>query len=184
MNLVRNIKQASLLAGIFSAILLISSNPAAAEQKACVITREGATVCGKLTSLKPPSNNPQPTATKQVQIDKFTFDLKGCKRDGKNIKCIFEIANIGKEQKDITSVGARSYILDSTGTSYQSDSLDMGGSISTTMTGRATIVPGIESFASINIPNVPSEVTQARVLEFFTDLGGKKVQFRNVPISD
>ena len=184
MNLVRNIKQASLLAGILSASLLISNNPATADQTACVIIKQGATVCGRLTSLKPPSNNPQPTSSNQVQIDKFTVTLKGCKRNERTVKCTFEIVNIGKEEKGIRSGSGASYIIDSTGTSYPTILLDMGGrTFGNNSIGEATVVPGIESFASINIMNVPLEVTQAKVLGFDTSLS-KKVQFRNVPISD
>ena len=183
MNFVRNIKQASLLAGIISASLLISNNPARADQKACVITKEGATVCGRLTSLKPPSNNPQPTSNNQVQIDKFTFDLKGCKRDENAVKCIFKISNRGREEINISSQAAGSYIIDANGTSYRADSIDMGGSISGIFPAYATIVPSIDSFVSVIILGVPLETTKAEVLEFHTSLG-KKVQFRNVPISN
>jgi hypothetical protein len=182
MNLVRNIQQASLLAGIISASLLVSNNPARANQKACVITDAGVTVCGRLTSLKPPANRP-PVSINQVQIDKITVSLKGCRRDDKVVKCTFEIVNRGKEEKLIVSASSRSYIVDSTGTSYKAGTLDMGGQISNTYEGQGTIVPGVESFASINIENVPEELTQAKVLEFDTSLG-KKVQFRNVQISN
>jgi hypothetical protein len=184
MNLVRNIQQASLLASIISASLLIYSNSARADQKACVITTEGMIVCGKLTSLKPQTNNRPPVSSNQVQIDKFTFSLKGCKRDEKVVKCTFEIVNRGKEEKEITSAAGSSYLLDSTGTSYRAGSIDMGGSIVAYYSvGHATVVPGIDSFVSINVVDVPAEVTQAKVLEFHTYLG-KKVQFRNVPISN
>jgi hypothetical protein len=182
MNLVRNIQQASLLAGIISASFFVFNNPARADQKACVITDAGATVCGRLTTQKPPASRP-PVAGNQVQIDKITVSLKGCRRDDKNVKCTFEIANRGKEEKQIVSASYGSYIIDSTGTSYKAGTLDMGGQISTTGQGQGTIVPGVESFASINIENVPAELTQAKVLEFNTDLG-KKVQFRNVQISN
>jgi hypothetical protein len=183
MNLVRNIQQASLLAGIISASLFAFNNPARADQKACVITDAGATVCGRLTSLKPPANRP-PAAKNQVKIDKITVSLKGCKRDDKNVKCIFEIANEGKEEKRVESSPPSSYIIDSTGTSHQARSMDMGGRpVAVYDIGIAILVPGIESFVSINIENVPIELTQAKVLEFNTSLG-KKVQFRNVPISN
>ena len=182
MSLVRNIQQASFLAGIISASLLVYNNPARADQKVCVITDAGATVCGRLTTLKPPANRP-PVSIDQVQIDKITVSLKGCRRDDKNVKCTFEIVNRGKEEKRIVSLYSLSYIVDSTGTSYKAGTLDMGGQISSNLAGEGTIVPGVESFASINIENVPAELTQAKVLEFNTNLG-KKVQFRNVPISN
>jgi hypothetical protein len=183
MNLVRNIQQASLLAGIISASLLICNNPARADQKACVITDAGVTVCGRLTSLKPPANRP-PVAGNQVQVDKFTFSLKGCRRDEKVVKCTLEIANGGKEEKEVRSNATSSYIIDSSGTSYRADTIDMGGKISSWDNMGITIVPGIDSFVSINILNVPVELTQARVLEFNNINLGKKVQFRNVPISN
>jgi hypothetical protein len=50
MNLVRMFAQASVLASMVLASLSIYSNPASAQQRACVITDEGATVCGKLTT--------------------------------------------------------------------------------------------------------------------------------------
>jgi hypothetical protein len=185
MNLVRNIQQASLLAGIISASLFVCNNPARADQKACVITDAGTTVCGRLTNIKPPTNRP-PVSSNQVQIDKITVSLKGCRRDDKIVKCTFEIANRGKEEKRIYSSVDESYVIDTSGTSYRSASIDMGGQSSASSYVRGietSIVPGIESFASINILNVPTELTQAKVLEFNTNLG-KKVQFRNVPISN
>jgi uncharacterized protein YjhX (UPF0386 family) len=182
MNLVRNIQKTTLLASMISASLLVCNNPAKANQKACVITDAGATVCGRLTSLKPPTNNRPPVESNQVQIDKMIFSLKGCRRDEQAVKCTFEIANKGKEEKQLASSAGGSYMVDSTGTSYRADTLDMGGSVSPSyMHGYASIVPDIESFASINIIGIPTELTQAKVLEFNTNLG-KKVQFRNVPI--
>jgi hypothetical protein len=185
MNLVRNIQQASLLAGIISASLFICNNPARADQKACVVTDAGMTVCGRLTSLKPPTSNRPPVSNNQVQIDKMIFSLKGCRRDEKVVKCTFEITNKGKEEKVLGSDTRGSYIVDSTGTSYRANTLDLGGTLfsESNLGTNATIVPGIESLASINIMNVPTEITQAKVLEFNTNLG-KKVQFRNVPISN
>jgi hypothetical protein len=183
MNLVRNIQQASLLTGLISASLLVYNNPASADQKACVITDAGVTVCGRLTSLKPPTNSRPPISSNQVQIDKMIFSLKGCRRDDKNVKCTFEIANRGKEEKLIESSVSGSYVIDSSGTSFRADTLDIGGQISSWGSGQTMIVPGIDSFVSINVLNVPSELTQAKVLEFNTNLG-KKVQFRNVPISN
>jgi hypothetical protein len=183
MSLVRNIQQASFLAGIISTSLFAFNNPARADQKACVITDAGATVCGRLTSLKPPANRP-PVSNNQVQIDKMIFSLKGCKRDEKVVKCTFEIANRGKDEKEVRSGTMSSYIVDSNGTSYQPDTLDMGGRLfGQYNVGEATIVPGIDSFVSINITSIPTEITQAKILEFNTNLG-KKVQFRNVPISN
>jgi hypothetical protein len=186
MNLVRNIQQSSLFAGIISASLFAFNNPARADQKACVITDAGATVCGRLTSIKPPTNNRPPISSNQVQIDKITFSLKGCRRDDRNVKCIFEILNRGKEEQEIGSDVKSSYIIDSSGTSYRTKTLDMGGKLydeSISGNNMTRIVPGVESFVSITILDIPSEVKQAKVLEFNTNLD-KKVQFRNVPISN
>lgn len=186
MNLVRNIQQVSLFAGIISASFLIWNNPAQANQKACVITDEGVTVCGRLTSVKPPTNNRPPISSNQVQIDKITVSLNGCRRDDKNVTCTFEIANRGKGEQVLRSYPKSSYIINSSGTSYRSSTLDMGGNVSNGSSGYQTsviIVSGIETFTSISFADIPAEITQARVLEFDTDLG-KKVQFRNVPISN
>jgi hypothetical protein len=180
MNLVRNIQQASLFAGIILASLFAFNNSARADQKACVVTDAGVTVCGRLTSIKPPTNNRPPVVDKQVQIDNFTFSLKGCKRNSKIVKCIFKISNKGREETQINSLVGGSYIIDSSGTSYRADSVDMGGS-SSGYDRTATIVPSIDSFASIKIVDVPLDITQAEVLEFNTNLGGK-IQFRDVPI--
>jgi hypothetical protein len=185
MNLVRNIQQASLLTGLVLASLFVCNNPARADQKACVITDEGATVCGKLTSIKPPTNRP-PVADNQVQTDKITFSLKGCKRYGKAVQCTFEIVNRGKEEKELMSRTADSYMIDSTGTSYRGYQLDIGGELSNyDMTGRLKVSPNLDYLVSITINDIPQEVNKAKILEFkFKNRLSKPVQFRNVPILD
>jgi hypothetical protein len=68
MNLVRMFAQTSVLASIVLTSLSIYSNPASAQQRACVITDEGATVCGKLTT--------QTNKTNQLlQISKLIISL-------------------------------------------------------------------------------------------------------------
>jgi hypothetical protein len=185
MNLVRNIQQASLLAGIISASFLVYNNPARADQKACVITDEGATVCGKLTSIRPPANRP-PVLDNQVQVDKITFSLKGCRRDDKVVKCTFEIVNRGKEEKQLMSRTADSYMIDSNGTSYRGYQLDIGGEVSNyDMMGSLKVSPNLDYFVSITIADIPQEVNKAKILEFkFKNRLSKPVQFRNVPISN
>jgi hypothetical protein len=186
MNLVRNIQQASLLVSIISASFLVCNHPARTEQKACVVTDEGVTVCGKSPSTKPPKNNRPPISNHQVKIDSITFSLKGCKRPPKfastTVKCTVEIANRGKEDKEIKSFAIKSYMIDASGTSYPATLVDMGGTTSN-LINSVSVAPGIDSVVSLYIDYVPKQITQAKVLEFHTDDLDGKVQFGNVPIS-
>jgi hypothetical protein len=179
MNLVSIVRQTSVLASIVLASLLIYSNQASAQQRACVITDEGATVYGKLTTL---NKKPNQSLGQRKEVDKFVFLLKGCRRSDTTIKCNLSIINKGAERElYIRADRSTSTIIDSSGKSYSGSTVEIGGQIGSE--GLTTIIsPGIDYIAEINFENVSEQIAQAPVLNLY--LHRQKVQFRNVSFSN
>jgi hypothetical protein len=168
----------SVLAVVFLASFPIDSNPASAQQRACVITDEGNTVCGKLTTQAKKSNQ---TSGQRKEINGFVLLLKGCKRSDTNIKCTLQITNKGAERQfTIRADYDTSTIVDSVGKSYSGSTVEIGGRV-----GRegltTTISPGIDYIAEMNFENIPEGLTRVPVLNLYLD---GKVQFRNVSFSN
>jgi hypothetical protein len=148
-------------------------NPVLSQQRACVITDEGTTVCGKLTTS---AKKPNRSLEKRQEFDKFVFSLKGCRRQDENIKCDFAIANRGSEDR-LLYVYADSSLVDSNGRSYFGSSLEIGEKSSK---GEIplTVSPGINYNAILTFENVPERITQVPLLNIKTYQ--KLIQFRNV----
>jgi hypothetical protein len=178
MNLVRVIQRFSILVSIAS-MGLVSSNPASAQQRVCVITDEGAIVCGKLTTQKQ-----QPTSSSgyRKEIGKFIFLLKSCKRSDTTIKCNFSVINKGDEVP--TNVSSNWFLLvDSTGKSYPGDGLNIGGNSSNQGQSHSlTISPGIEYLGEITFKSVPETLRQFPLLKI--DFLDNKMNFRNISLSN
>jgi hypothetical protein len=173
MNLFRIIQQSGILVGIAS-MGLVSSNPASAQQRVCVITDEGVTVCGKLTTQ---TKKPNQNIGQRKEVDKFIFLLKGCKRSDTTIRCNLIINNKGEERSLYIHAGEEySTIVDSVGKAYSGSIVDIGGKSSNGL--HTVISPGIDYNADIIFENIPEQVTQASVLNLY--LHSQKVQFRNV----
>jgi hypothetical protein len=169
----------SVLAGVFLASFPIDSNPASAQQRACVITDEGNTVCGKLTTQ---TKKPNQTSGQRKEVDKFVFLLKGCRRSDTTIKCTLQITNKGAEREIIIRADRdTSTIIDSAGRAYSGSTVEIGGR--TGREGLTTIIsPGIDYIAGITFENIPEQISEAPVLNLY--LAWKKVQFRNVSFSN
>jgi hypothetical protein len=113
MNLVCMFSRTSALSSMILAGFLIHSNPASAQQRACVITDEGATVCGKPTK---PTKKPNSSLGCQKEFDNYIVLLKGCKRLDTTIKCTVQITNKGVERPVLMDIHSSS-IVDSSGAS-------------------------------------------------------------------
>jgi hypothetical protein len=178
MNLVRIVRQTSVLASIVLTSLLIYSNPASAQQRSCVITDEGTTVCGKLTTQ---TKKPNSSSGQRKEVDKFVFLLKGCKRSDTTIKCNLQVTNKGSERELYIHAGNEySTIVDSLGKAYSGSTVDIGGKSSNALW--TVISPGIDYNADISFENIPEQIAQAPVLNLY--LHSQKVQFRNVSFSN
>lgn len=179
MNLVRITQQASILASIISTSLLIHIDLASAQQKTCVITDEGTTVCGKPTTQIKKSNQ---NSTYRKEVNNFIFILKNCSKLDTNVKCDFTITNKGLE-RELVIYTTSSKLVDPDGKSHYAYSLDFDSRVGdTNYSPRATIVPGVDYAATLNFKNMQDKIARFQLLEISTN--GKSVQFRNFPISE
>jgi hypothetical protein len=177
MHLIRTFLQTSVLAGMVLTSLSIYSNPASAQQQACVITDEGATVCGKLTTQTKKPNSP---SGYRKEVDKFVILLKGCSRSDATIKCNFVITNKGEERGFEIRAG-QSSIIDSKGKPYSGTNGEIGADSHPGL-ARTTVSPGIDYAANITFEKIPEQITQIPLVNFH--MGGKNVQYRNVSFSN
>jgi hypothetical protein len=167
----------TVFASMVLASLWIETNPVSAQQRACVITDEGNTVCGKLTTQTKKSTA---TGIQRKEYDKFVFTLKGCRRTEGNIKCGFTITN--KLDRDrVLDVYTDSSLVDSQGKSYTGSNVEIGGKSSN---GRNifTVSPGIDYESMLTFENVPEQISQVPLLNIKTH--SKLIQFRNVSFSN
>jgi hypothetical protein len=96
MNLIRITQQASIVASLISTSFLIYSDLASAQQKACVITDEGTTVCGILTTK--PINGSNDTLSQEG----FTVKFNGCKRvQSEIVECSFALRNLRDAKRTV-----------------------------------------------------------------------------------
>jgi hypothetical protein len=178
MSLLHTIGKIIILAGITTTSIVASNNPARAEERACVMTKDGKTVCGKLLSSKNEPDNSSPISNFQKDKKGHPFLLKGCRRASNNknfVECTFIITT----RKENDSVMLRSNsIVDSTGKSY-------GGwavAVNTGNIDKLEMSPGIEYFADFGFNNIPEQVDRVSFLNIKVD--NQTLQFRNIPISE
>jgi hypothetical protein len=83
MHLISTFLKTSIMASLVLTSLSFHINSASAQQRACVITTEGNTVCGRLTTSKKVSKIKQNSSSSgyRTEIDDFVFLLKGCRRN-------------------------------------------------------------------------------------------------------
>jgi hypothetical protein len=177
MTLIRFVQRASLLSSLVVTSLIIHGSPARSQQRVCIITDDGATMCGKLTSSKKEAKNPkQQNSGYRKEVNNIVYLLKGCRKSDTSVKCEFVITNKGAE-KDLYIVASDySTIVDSNGKSYSASTIDIGGRSDTSVT--TSMAPGIDYAAILNFENIPDQVTKAPLLNFTA--GGNKIQFRNI----
>jgi hypothetical protein len=161
----------SVLAGVFLASLPIDSNPASAQQRACVITDEGNTVCGKLTTQPKKSSS---DSGYRKEVKNYIFVLKGCRRSDTTIKCSLIVTNRGAETS-FTMHATLSSIIDSNGKSYEASTVASGGKTYSYI--NMAIAPGIDYTVDITFENIPEQIAKVPLLK--TNIDGE-ARFRNV----
>jgi hypothetical protein len=174
------------------ASLFLSAASASAEQRVCVITDEGATACGRVTiptrDAKKPSQTSQ-SSGRIKEIDNITFSLKGCRQSEETIKCEFNVMNKGRDTivqfPVVAWAGELSKIVDSRGTVYRSNSIDIDSQQPDgNGTVGATLVSGVNYIATINFKNIPNRLDSIQVFDISIGNTSKHPQFRNISLSN
>jgi hypothetical protein len=172
---------------VFSGLLLTSffiyNNPVRAQQRACVMTDRGTTVCGKLIRQTQSSTNQSMQSFGQKdEVGNFVYVLKDCKRSSANLKCSFTVLNKGKETLKASYASAFE-LVGSNGKSYKGSVFAFGGQEGNYAT--ATLSTGVNYLAEITFEGVPTQITQFPLLRGeFNELGQNQVHFRNIIISN
>jgi hypothetical protein len=159
MNIIRTFLQTSILASMVLTSLSIHSNPALAQQRACVITDEGATVCGKLTTQE---KKPNQSSEYRYEGVNGIYLLKGCRRSNRTVRCNFIITSKGAEYS-VNITPYESIVVDSLGRSYPASNFTIGNNNNKA----TTIFPRIDYPTILIFENIPTQVTQAKVLSIF-----------------
>jgi hypothetical protein len=159
-----------------------------AQDRVCITTDSGATVCGK-PNVAPPKKT---TVKKMKAIDaayNITFILDGCKRVDSSVQCSLSMKNQGQEVQ-FSMLHDTSKIVDSAGRSYPGYEAIYAGVNSSggIWSGEIRMFPGIDYPVSMRFNNVPEEITKIPILIIATRRGGNgasfAMQFRNVGISN
>jgi hypothetical protein len=172
-----NIGKVIVFASMMTGIHCFHSNSASADQRACVMTDENKTVCGKLINKKEPIVS---TASPNFQKDKkgHTFLLRNCIRTDTRLACTLAITT--RKDDDSVEVGQHSIIANTGKTYGYSDVVFNGSGYGGYRIQQMS--PGTEYFIDLIFVDIPEQVTRASVLNVAIDQ--KIVQFRNIPISE
>jgi hypothetical protein len=172
--------------------LFFSAASASAEQRVCIITDDGATACGRVKiptrDAKKPSQTSQ-SSGRVKEIDNIIFSLKGCRQSEETIKCELNIMNKGRDTivqfPVVAWAGQLSKIVDSKGTVYRSNSIDIdsqqpdgNGTIG------ATLVAGVNYIATITFKNIPNRLDSIQLFDVSITNTSKHPQFRNISLSN
>jgi hypothetical protein len=139
---------------IFTTLILASNsiciNQAQSQQRTCVITDEGTTICGKPTTFKKKVNETtqlkQNTEfSQQFRLDDYIFSLKKCQKLVTSAFCNITIVNDGAERNLTIIANSQSdssimIMIDITGEEYrfEAKSLDIGERQDKTVTFKPT----------------------------------------------
>jgi hypothetical protein len=180
MTLIRLIQRVSLLSSLVVTSLIIHGSPARSDQRVCIITDDGATMCGKPTSSKKEAKNPkQQNSGYRKEVNNIVYLLKGCRKSDTTVKCEFVITNKAAERA-LNIGNYYSTIVDSTGKSYKHSTIDIGGGVG--INAGLSIAPGIDYAATLTFEDIPDRVVKASLMNFTSD--DTIIQFRNVPFSN
>jgi hypothetical protein len=167
--------RASVLAGVFLANFPLNINSASAQQRACVITDEGNTVCGRLTTQ---SKKPTTNGIQRKEVDKLVFVFKGCRRLDTTVKCTFTTTNKGEDR----SVGISASwftLVDSSGKTYMPQTLEIAsGTSGQGQSHYPTLSTGIDYLTEVTFENIPEQIKQVPLLNIRPN--DKVVKFRNI----
>ncbi len=159
-------------------------------ERACVTTDNGGSVCGKFKSAREgqeqepkqeEAKNPTPSAGYRKEVDGITYLLRSCRREDSNVKCNLVITT-KKDNKSLYIASGKGYssIVDSSGRTYPTSTLEYNGSSSTAFNVNLSL--GVDYVVDFNIENVPGQITKASLVNISV-IGGKVIQFRNVAFS-
>jgi hypothetical protein len=145
MNLIRIALQTSILTSVVLTGLIINGDAARSQQRACVITDDGATICGKLTTVKKEAKKPAQSSGYRKEVNNFLYVLKGCKRSDMIVKCDLVIINKGV-QRDLLLYAQQSKIIDVAGKSHSGSNVEIGGQSNYAV--RTKIITGIDIYCN------------------------------------
>jgi hypothetical protein len=173
----------------FLTIILICSSQAKSEQRACVITDEGSTVCGKLTNTNLKVKKSNEGIVNRKEIDKISVTLKGCKNINNSVKCDLTVRNIGVERNatvvagDSASAGNNaSKIIDYAGKTHYSSTVNIDNQSGSTISVKFS--PDVDYAASVIFNNDRHQINKAQLLEIVIYSNShKSYKFSNVSIS-
>lgn len=176
----------------FSAILALTTtnlflfDRSARAEQGCVVTEEGATICGSTTPKKNKKQPSQSNGSRKMVSNNLLVELQGCSRqDDTNIVCEFSITNKG-ERRSIDIFSLYSNMIDSSGKAHKPlyTGLGSGGGVLGASISEAE--PDIAYAASLTFKYVPQSINKAQLLTVGGKLGSSytQVQFRNIPFSN
>ena len=144
------------------------------------------------SKLLSPQSSSNVTTPRELLVQDFLFNLRGCSRDHEKIKCGFLVTN--KERDETLSMFAHSTsyprgasrIITPQGSQFIADKVLFGGYEST---GRVNVnlVQDVGLAAEMSFEEVQPQVNQLALIELTlqsNSSGRFTVQFRNVPISN
>jgi hypothetical protein len=162
---------------------LICENPVRSQQRACIISDKGETVCGKLVKqTRSPASQPIQSFGQRDVVGNFVYVLRVCKRFETNVKCVFTVSTKGKETNKQAYASAFE-LVGSNGQSYKGSMVEFGGQQGPFAT--ATMSPGVDYAAQITFEGIPTQMTRFQILRGeFNEFGQNQVHFRNIVISN
>jgi hypothetical protein len=154
-------------------------------ERGCVVTDEGATICGNTTPKKSKKQPSQSTESKKVVGD-LLVELKRCSRqDDTNIVCEFTLTNKG-ERRSLDLYSLFSAMIDSSGKSHQALYSQLGSSSGVLGASLYEAEPDISYAASLTFKDIPQSVNKVQLLTIGAKLNyaSRRIQFRNIPVSN
>jgi hypothetical protein len=175
----------------FTAVIVLAAtnlclfDRAATAERGCIVTEEGATICGNTTPKKGNKQPSQSTGSKKVVGD-LLIELKGCSRqDDTNIVCQFTLTNKG-ERRSLDLYSLFSAMIDSNGQSHKALYSQLGSSGGVLGASLYEAEPDIAYASSLTFKDIPQSVNRVQLLTIGAQLHYKsaRIQFRNIQLSN
>jgi hypothetical protein len=200
MSLIRFVQRASILAGItFAGIAFHGGSATAQTEKFCVVASNGKTACGTIQAIEracvttegskvvcgkfkaveqgQEASQPEQTTGYRKESDGINYLLRNCKRSNSDVKCNLVLTTKKENTAFFLQTGkGNSSIVDSTGKTYPSSTLEYNGSNRVGIREKMSV--GVDYVFDINFENIPAQVTKAALVNIKTE---NMIQFRNVP---
>jgi hypothetical protein len=154
-------------------------------ERGCIITDEGATICGSTAPKKSKKQPSQSNGSKKL-VGNLLVELKGCYRqDETKITCEFNITNKG-ERRSLDLFSLFSDMIDSSGQSHKALYSRLGAAGGVLGASLYEAEPDISYAASLTFNDIPQSVNKVQLLAISTKLGSTsgRIQFRNIPVSN